>query len=105
MQRRGVEAYAAERVDRLVVGTTSTDLNEQFRQLETFAAFMACDADRRVPERRETLHGQRFSGADAPLRLRSEHRPGELRVGRAIAAPARDRFEGAEECALNGRWR
>jgi probable F420-dependent oxidoreductase len=33
----GAEAYAAQGVDRLVVGTTSTDLNEQLRQLEAFA--------------------------------------------------------------------
>jgi alkanesulfonate monooxygenase SsuD/methylene tetrahydromethanopterin reductase-like flavin-dependent oxidoreductase (luciferase family) len=31
------EAYAAQGVDRLIVGTTSTDLNEQLRQLEAFA--------------------------------------------------------------------
>jgi alkanesulfonate monooxygenase SsuD/methylene tetrahydromethanopterin reductase-like flavin-dependent oxidoreductase (luciferase family) len=37
LARSGVEAYAAQGVDRLVVGTTSTDLNEQLRQLETFA--------------------------------------------------------------------
>jgi hypothetical protein len=37
MERSGVEAYAAQGVDRLVVGTTSTDLNEQLRQLEAFA--------------------------------------------------------------------
>jgi probable F420-dependent oxidoreductase len=34
----GVEAYATQGVDRLVVGTTSTDLDEQLRQLEAFAA-------------------------------------------------------------------
>ena len=34
---RDVEAYAAPCVDRLIVGTTSTDLNEQLRQLEAFA--------------------------------------------------------------------
>lgn len=33
----GVDAYAAQGVDRIVVGTTSTDLNEQLRQLEAFA--------------------------------------------------------------------
>lgn len=37
MERSGPEAYAAQGVDRLVVGTTSADLNEQLRQLETFA--------------------------------------------------------------------
>jgi probable F420-dependent oxidoreductase len=33
----GVEAYAAQGVDRLVVSTTSADLDEQLRQLEAFA--------------------------------------------------------------------
>jgi hypothetical protein len=33
----GVEAFAAQGVDRLVVGTTLTDLDEQLRQLEAFA--------------------------------------------------------------------
>jgi probable F420-dependent oxidoreductase len=33
----GVEAYSAQGVDRLVVGTTSTDPGEQLRQLEAFA--------------------------------------------------------------------
>jgi probable F420-dependent oxidoreductase len=37
MERSGAEAYAAQGVDRLVVGTTSADLNEQLRQLEAFA--------------------------------------------------------------------
>jgi probable F420-dependent oxidoreductase len=37
MDRSGAEAHAAQGVDRLVVGTTSTDLNEQLRQLEAFA--------------------------------------------------------------------
>jgi probable F420-dependent oxidoreductase len=37
MEPRGVEAYAAQGVDRLVVGTTSGDQNEQLRQLEAFA--------------------------------------------------------------------
>ena len=37
MERSGGQAYAAQGVDRLVVGTTSTDLNEQLRQLEAFA--------------------------------------------------------------------
>jgi probable F420-dependent oxidoreductase len=37
MDRSGAEAYAAQGVDRLVVGTSSTDLNEQLRQLEAFA--------------------------------------------------------------------
>ena len=37
LERSGAEAYAAQGVDRLVVGTTSTDLNEQLRQLEAFA--------------------------------------------------------------------
>jgi alkanesulfonate monooxygenase SsuD/methylene tetrahydromethanopterin reductase-like flavin-dependent oxidoreductase (luciferase family) len=36
-ERSGAEAYAAQGVDRLVVGTTSTDLNQQLRQLEAFA--------------------------------------------------------------------
>jgi hypothetical protein len=31
------EAYAVQGVDRLVVGTTSTDLNQQLRPLEAFA--------------------------------------------------------------------
>jgi hypothetical protein len=34
MDGSDVGAYAAQGVDRLVVGTTSTDLNEQLRQLE-----------------------------------------------------------------------
>jgi hypothetical protein len=38
MQPDGVEGYAAQGVDRLVVGTTTTDLDEQLRELETFAA-------------------------------------------------------------------
>jgi hypothetical protein len=37
MERSDAEAYAAQGVDRLVVGTTSTGLNEQLRQLEAFA--------------------------------------------------------------------
>ncbi len=37
LERSGAEAYAAQGVDRLVVGTTSADLNEQLRQLEAFA--------------------------------------------------------------------
>jgi hypothetical protein len=37
IERSDVEAYAAQGVDRLVFGTTSTDLNEQLRQLEAFA--------------------------------------------------------------------
>jgi hypothetical protein len=37
MERSGAEAYAAQGVDRLVVGTTAADLNEQLRQLEAFA--------------------------------------------------------------------
>jgi probable F420-dependent oxidoreductase len=37
LERSGAEAYAAQGVDRLVVGPTSTDLNEQLRQLEAFA--------------------------------------------------------------------
>jgi len=37
VDRSGVEAYAAEGVDRLVVSRTSTDLDEQLRQLEAFA--------------------------------------------------------------------
>jgi probable F420-dependent oxidoreductase len=41
LDRRGVEAFAAEGVDRLVVSTTSTDLNEQLRQLEAFATLQA----------------------------------------------------------------
>ena len=38
VERSAVEAHAAQRVDRLVVGTTSTDLHEQLRQLGAFAA-------------------------------------------------------------------
>ena len=38
MQPDGVEAYVAQGVDRLVVGTTSTDLDAQLRELEAFAA-------------------------------------------------------------------
>ncbi len=37
LEPSGAEAYAAQGVDRLVVSTTSTDLNEQLRQLEAFA--------------------------------------------------------------------
>jgi hypothetical protein len=37
LERSRAEAYAAQGVDRLVVGATSTDLNEQLRQLEAFA--------------------------------------------------------------------
>jgi probable F420-dependent oxidoreductase len=37
MERSDVETYAAQGVDRLVVGTTSTDMNEQLRQLKAFA--------------------------------------------------------------------
>jgi probable F420-dependent oxidoreductase len=37
LEPSGAEAYAAQGVDRLIVGTTSTDLNEQLRQLEAFA--------------------------------------------------------------------
>lgn len=37
MEPGDAEAYAAQGVDRLVVGTTSTDLDEQLRQLEAFA--------------------------------------------------------------------
>ena len=37
MDRGDVEACAAQGVDRLVVGTTPTDLNGQLRQLEAFA--------------------------------------------------------------------
>jgi probable F420-dependent oxidoreductase len=37
LEPSGVEAYAAQGVDRLVIGTTSTDLNGQLRQLEAFA--------------------------------------------------------------------
>ncbi len=37
MERSGVEAYAAQGVDRLVVSTTSADLDEQLRRLEAFA--------------------------------------------------------------------
>jgi len=36
MERSSAQACAAQGVDRLVVGTTSTDLNEQLRQLEAF---------------------------------------------------------------------
>ena len=38
MRPEGVEGYAAQGVDRLVVGTTTTDLDAQLRELETFAA-------------------------------------------------------------------
>jgi probable F420-dependent oxidoreductase len=38
LEPSGAEAYAAQGVDRLVVSTTSTDLNDQLRQLEAFAA-------------------------------------------------------------------
>jgi probable F420-dependent oxidoreductase len=37
LEPSGAEAYAAQGVDRLVVSTTSGDLNEQLRQLEAFA--------------------------------------------------------------------
>jgi alkanesulfonate monooxygenase SsuD/methylene tetrahydromethanopterin reductase-like flavin-dependent oxidoreductase (luciferase family) len=37
MERSDVEARAAEGVDRLVVGTTSSDLTEQLHRLEAFA--------------------------------------------------------------------
>jgi probable F420-dependent oxidoreductase len=37
LEPSGAEAYAAQGVDRLIVSTTSTDLNEQLRQLEAFA--------------------------------------------------------------------
>jgi alkanesulfonate monooxygenase SsuD/methylene tetrahydromethanopterin reductase-like flavin-dependent oxidoreductase (luciferase family) len=37
LERSAVEAYAAQGVDRLVVGASSTDLDEQLRQLEGFA--------------------------------------------------------------------
>ena len=37
LEPRGAEAFAAQGVDRLVVSTNSTDLNEQRRQLEAFA--------------------------------------------------------------------
>jgi probable F420-dependent oxidoreductase len=37
LEPSSAEAYAAQGVDRLIVGTTSTDLNEQLRQLEAFA--------------------------------------------------------------------
>jgi probable F420-dependent oxidoreductase len=37
LEPSGVEAYAAQGVDRLVVGTNSADLDEQLRQLEAFA--------------------------------------------------------------------
>ena len=37
MERSGAQAYAAQGVDRLVVGMTSTDLNEQLRPLDAFA--------------------------------------------------------------------
>jgi probable F420-dependent oxidoreductase len=38
MDQSSVEAYAAQGVERLVVGTTSGDLDEQLRRLEAFAA-------------------------------------------------------------------
>jgi len=37
LEPSGAEAFAAQGVDRLVVAATSTDLNEQLRQLEAFA--------------------------------------------------------------------
>lgn len=37
LEPSGAEAYAAQGVDRLVVSSTSADLNEQLRQLEAFA--------------------------------------------------------------------
>jgi probable F420-dependent oxidoreductase len=37
MERSGADAHAAQGVDRVVVSTTSADLNEQLRQLEAFA--------------------------------------------------------------------
>jgi probable F420-dependent oxidoreductase len=37
LEPSSAEAYAAQGVDRLIVSTTSTDLNEQLRQLEAFA--------------------------------------------------------------------
>jgi probable F420-dependent oxidoreductase len=37
MEPSSVEAYAAQGVDRIVVGATGTDLDEQLRQLEAFA--------------------------------------------------------------------
>jgi probable F420-dependent oxidoreductase len=37
LERSDVDAYAAQGVDRLVVGPTSTDRSEQLRQLEAFA--------------------------------------------------------------------
>ena len=37
LERSGTEAYAAQGVGRLVVGTTSADLNERLRQREAFA--------------------------------------------------------------------
>jgi alkanesulfonate monooxygenase SsuD/methylene tetrahydromethanopterin reductase-like flavin-dependent oxidoreductase (luciferase family) len=37
LEPSGVEGYAAQGVDRLVVSTTSTDLNDQLGQLEAFA--------------------------------------------------------------------
>jgi probable F420-dependent oxidoreductase len=38
LEPKSAEAYAAQGVDRLVVSTTSTDLNDQLRQLESFAS-------------------------------------------------------------------
>jgi alkanesulfonate monooxygenase SsuD/methylene tetrahydromethanopterin reductase-like flavin-dependent oxidoreductase (luciferase family) len=37
MPPSSVESYAAQGVDRLVVNTSASDLDEQLRQLETFA--------------------------------------------------------------------
>ena len=37
MERSDVETNVAQGVDRLVVGTTSSDLSEQLRRLEAFA--------------------------------------------------------------------
>jgi len=38
MEPADVEGYAAQGVDRLVLSTTSAELDEQLRQLEAFAA-------------------------------------------------------------------
>jgi hypothetical protein len=37
MEPSGAESFAAQGVDRLVVSTTSADLDEQLRELEAFA--------------------------------------------------------------------
>src|SRR5271168_1309506 len=55
----------------------------------------------RSPQRLGGLRGAR----EGPLHPWREHRARQLRVGRAIAAPASDRGERAEDHALHPRWR